>query len=142
MQLYSCGFLFCPDRLRVLLIRKKRPMWQVGKLNGIGGKVEPGESPLQAMVREFSEEAGMHITDWQELLQLTGPDWRGHFFRAFGNIDQARNMTDEALEIVTARQLPTQVLPNLNWIIPMMLDEGVARADYRVNVSASPFSEV
>ena len=36
-QQYVCGFLFSRDRARVLLIRKRRPAWQAGKLNGLGG---------------------------------------------------------------------------------------------------------
>lgn len=82
MQEYACGFLFSEDRSRVLLIRKRRPAWQAGKLNGVGGKIEPGETPLQAMRREFREEAGVDIADWQQVLRLSGPDWVGHFFRA------------------------------------------------------------
>ena len=80
MRGYVCGFFFSPDRGRVLLIRKRRPAWQVGRLNGVGGKIEPGESPAQAMCREFREEAGLDVGDWQPGVELTGPDWRGHFF--------------------------------------------------------------
>ena len=40
MREYVCGFLFSPDRKKVLLIRKRRPAWQAGKLNGVGGKVD------------------------------------------------------------------------------------------------------
>ncbi len=43
---------------RVLLIRKKRGIG-AGKINGPGGKVDPGESPLQAAVRETEEEIGV-----------------------------------------------------------------------------------
>src|SRR3954470_21452915 len=98
VQEYVCGFLFSPDRTRVLLIRKRRPAWQAGKLNGIGGKIEPGESPAQAMSREFREEAALDLPPdaWHEVLMLTGPPtpndpngWRGHFFRAFGDVDFA-----------------------------------------------------
>jgi 8-oxo-dGTP diphosphatase len=47
MQTYACGFLFSLDRTRVLLIRKRRPAWQAGRLNGVGGKIEPGETPAK-----------------------------------------------------------------------------------------------
>lgn len=62
---YVLGFVFSEHKKMVLLIEKKRPAWQAGKLNGIGGKVEPGESPLAAMVREAREETGLEITDWR-----------------------------------------------------------------------------
>ena len=41
IQHYACGFLFSQDRTRVVLIRKRRPAWQAGKLNGVGGKKGP-----------------------------------------------------------------------------------------------------
>src|SRR5688572_12750088 len=106
MQGYVCGFMFSPDRSRVLLIRKRRPAWQVGKLNGVGGKVEPGEVPLHAMRREFREEAGLDVADWQHALTLTGSDWSADFYRAFGDIDAARPLTDELLEVHPTRPLP------------------------------------
>ena len=36
---------------RILLIEKKRGLG-AGKINGPGGKIEPGETPLQAVMRE------------------------------------------------------------------------------------------
>jgi mutator protein MutT len=43
---------------RVLLIRKKRGLG-AGKINAPGGKLEPGETPLQAAIRETQEEIGV-----------------------------------------------------------------------------------
>ena len=43
---------------RVLLIRKKRGIG-AGKINGPGGKVEPGETMLESAVRETREEIGI-----------------------------------------------------------------------------------
>ena len=134
MQGYVCGFLFSPDRARVLLIRKRRPAWQVGRLNGIGGKIEAGETPAEAIRREFREEAALDVADWREVVVLAGADWRGHFFRAFGDVDAARALTDEQLEIHPTGNLPPDVIPNLKWIIPLLLDEDVARARYAVRV--------
>ena len=42
----------------ILLIRKKRGLG-AGKINGPGGKLEVGESPRQAAVREVQEEVGV-----------------------------------------------------------------------------------
>ena len=58
---------------RVLLIRKKRGIG-AGKINGPGGKVDPGETPLAAAVRETQEEIGVTPID----PQLRG-DLRFHF---------------------------------------------------------------
>ena len=38
MTKYVVGFMFSPDKQFVALIRKNRPEWQAGKLNGIAGK--------------------------------------------------------------------------------------------------------
>jgi 8-oxo-dGTP diphosphatase len=43
---------------RVLLIRKKRGLG-AGKINGPGGKLEPGETALDAAIREVREEIGV-----------------------------------------------------------------------------------
>ena len=134
MQGYACGFLFSPDRTRVLLIRKRRPAWQAGRLNGVGGKVEPGETPAAAMRREFREEAALDLAGWHEVLRLSGPDWRGHFFRAFGDVDAARAVTDEQLEIHAVEGLPHDVIPNLRWMIPLLLDDDPVTGRYAVEV--------
>jgi len=146
MKRYVCSFLFSPDRKRVLLIRKNRPAWQAGKLNGIGGKIEPGETPREAARREFREETGLDLPEsaFTHLLTLGGPDdfgsgvpWEGYFFRAFGAIHDAQSLTDEAVEIHPTDPLPTDTIPNLHWIIPLLLDDEVARRAYDVQVAPS-----
>lgn len=141
IQEYVCGFLFSLDRSRVLLIRKRRPKWQAGKLNGIGGKIEPGEDALSAMRREFREEAGVDLAEWQHVLTLSGADdagsgrgWAGHFFRAFGDVSSARAITDEALEIHPTAALPPDTIPNLRWMIPLLLDDEPVQGRYAVRV--------
>ena len=44
---------------KILLGMKKQGFGQ-GKWNGFGGKIEPGESPEKAAVRELWEETGIH----------------------------------------------------------------------------------
>src|ERR1035437_6897488 len=55
----------------VWLIRKARPEWQKGMLNGIGGHVEENENTMTAMTREFNEETGLTILDWKKFCILT-----------------------------------------------------------------------
>lgn len=52
--IYVAGFLFgpMPRHNYVALIRKNKPDWQKGKLNGIGGKVEAGETPRRGQSSE------------------------------------------------------------------------------------------
>jgi 8-oxo-dGTP diphosphatase len=47
--------VFVVEGGRVLLIRKKRGLG-AGKINGPGGRLEPGETPLACAVREVEEE--------------------------------------------------------------------------------------
>lgn len=54
--------LFVVREGRILLIEKKRGLG-AGKLNGAGGKLDPGETPLEAAVREFEEELGARPLD-------------------------------------------------------------------------------
>lgn len=58
MNKYVVAFIFTPGLTWVNLIRKNKPQWQKGALNGIGGKIEEGESPMQAVIRELKEESG------------------------------------------------------------------------------------
>ena len=51
--------LFVVRDEQVLLIRKKRGLG-AGKINGPGGRIDPGETPLAGAIREVREE--LHIT--------------------------------------------------------------------------------
>lgn len=64
MDRYCCGYLFTSDFSEVVLVKKNRPPQLAGLLNGVGGKIEPGETAHDAMVREFDEETGMAVPHW------------------------------------------------------------------------------
>jgi 8-oxo-dGTP pyrophosphatase MutT (NUDIX family) len=96
-------------------------------LNGVGGKMEPGELPRDAMAREFLEEAGENTIpeSWVKFACLAGPHYRvycftirlsGQFSPRKGNPngEQARwRSVDPAFE--------PNWIPNLRWLIPMAL---------------------
>ncbi len=69
-QRFCVGFLFNPDMSQVVLIRKNRPEWQAGRLNGVGGRLEDGETPLRGMQRKFKEE-----TAWSTGTGSRLPGW-------------------------------------------------------------------
>jgi len=127
-QNYVAGFLFRDNQTQVALVCKQKPAWQHGKLNAIGGKVEPGETEYAAMVREFKEEAGMEITDWTPVAILSCGDATIHFFRSFaGNSVELPSVSDtgESLWWVGAERFCESVfpcIPNLKWLVPMAAD--------------------
>lgn len=54
---------------QILLAMKKRG-FGAGKWNGAGGKIEPGETIEQALVRESQEEIGVTPVSWQKVAEL------------------------------------------------------------------------
>lgn len=128
-KLYVVGFAFDTAKTRVALIRKNRPTWQAGRLNGIGGKIEEGETPLDAMSREFQEETGYPYPIWWESFCVySGPDYTVNFFYAAGvNLQDCRTATDEEVIIFKISEIPEkELIYNLNWLIPLALDEFVS----------------
>jgi 8-oxo-dGTP diphosphatase len=132
IQKYALGFIFDQARDHVLLIQKMRPAWQRGKLNGIGGKVEDGETFLQAMIRECWEETGIstdatkpHGEEWQPVATLKGENYHMEVFAMFSQaVFYAIQRTDEPLQILSHRTLREgQIMPNLPVLIALALDE-------------------
>lgn len=124
-QQYCLGFAF--DKLNdVLLIRKLKPDWQAGFLNGIGGKVEAGESPLSAMTREFREECGIQTSndDWRFVATFRVAAAEVLVFAARLDHRDAFSLTAEQVVAVpynyTMHNWSSEgCLPNLWWLIPL-----------------------
>jgi 8-oxo-dGTP diphosphatase len=55
---------------QLLLIRKKRGLG-AGKINAPGGRLEPGETPMEAAIRETSEEVGLVPQDPKQQGELS-----------------------------------------------------------------------
>ena len=124
VTIYTCGFLFGPDRRQCALIRKDHPEWQAGLLNGIGGKLKPLEPPPAAMVRKFEEEAGLTGVEFEEFARLHGGDYRVHFFRGFDQaVVNVKTMTSEEVYFYALPIVRRDIVPNLRWLIPLALDE-------------------
>lgn len=95
---------------KVLLILKKRGLG-AGKVNGPGGRIDPGETPEQCAVRETQEELRVTptgITFAGELMfqfvgdgPLSGHSIHGYVYRATG-CDGEPTETDEAVPMWTA----------------------------------------
>lgn len=113
---YVVGFLFQDNK--VALIQKNRPDWQKGKLNGIGGHIENGETPHDAMCREFHEEAGNYTGKWECYCLMDYPEADVYVFRLFGDYAIV-SKTDENVSWYLVNDLPRTVIPNLYWLIPL-----------------------
>lgn len=125
---YVLGFLF-DGPSKVVLIRKEKPDWQKGLLNGIGGKIEADEDPSAAMSREFEEEAGTKIAPsaWSYYCEMKGisDDFSVKCFclDSGEHLKQARSVESEKVEVVDVRNL--EYLPrvdNLDWLVLAALD--------------------
>ena len=61
---------FLRNGSRLLLIHKKRGLGR-GKINGPGGRIEAGETAIEAAVRETREEVGLEPLDPSERAELS-----------------------------------------------------------------------
>jgi 8-oxo-dGTP diphosphatase len=87
--LATLGYILSPDRERVLLVhRNRRPDDpHLGKYNGLGGKLQPGEEVVTCMRREIREEAGLQCLSLRLRGTISWPgfgkqgeDWFGFIF--------------------------------------------------------------
>ncbi|SDX51191.1 8-oxo-dGTP diphosphatase [Paenibacillus sp. CF384] len=62
MYKYTICFIEQGDKL--LLLNRDRPP-AMGLWNGVGGKLEAGETPLAGVEREVIEETGLHLTNFR-----------------------------------------------------------------------------
>ena len=118
---YVAGFYF--EENLVFLVLKNKPDWQKNLWNGIGGKIENGETPAAAMRREFREETGLDIQEWEKFAVLRDErDWNVHFFRSFSMVRAGampkQNDRGEALQWHTVDSPPSCCIPNLYWLVP------------------------
>lgn len=120
MQQYVMGFVFDPDRQNVVLVHKRRPTFQAGLWNGVGGKVEPHELSVQAMRRECAEECDLHIHDWQLCAHVCSSKFQIDVWSTTCDLSGAKTCTDEQIQVHhvdAVRLLPTlDNLCMLMWI--------------------------
>jgi 8-oxo-dGTP diphosphatase len=139
---YVTGFLFSQDSSYVVLIKKINPTWQRGFFNGVGGKVEANESSIAAMIREFSEETGVATQheDWTCFANVFRANcydvdmYFAHSDLAFS----AKTIEAEEIHILKISELPKNIIPNLQWLIPLALD---TQADFSTAVRIKEVAE-
>ena len=102
--------LFVIRKGEVLLIRKKRGLG-AGKINGPGGKLEGGETPLQAAVRETFEEVRVRPREVDHRGELRfqfvdGYSIHVQVFRATGCEGEPRETVEATPMWVPAEEIP------------------------------------
>ncbi len=113
---------------QILLIVKKRGLG-AGKINGPGGKIEPGETPLHAAIRETEEELCITPHSPRKIGELLFamsdcPDIHCHVYRA-DDYTGTPTETDEAIPLWTALEaIPYQQMweDDQHWL-PLLLNE-------------------
>lgn len=130
---YVAGFMFDKELKKVALIRKNKPDWQKGKLNGVGGAIEKfDKTASHAMIREFEEETSVITTliNWRQFLVMKGKnddnkEFRVDFFVSTGDLSLLKSPTDEKIEIIDLAEihcLREDVVENLTWLVSLGLD--------------------
>lgn len=138
MKTYSLGFAFSLDASKLVVIEKNRPDWQAGLWNGVGGKLEEGETPLQCLVREFFEETGVKISEkaWRPLTVFRNETFEVHAYAVFSDqIFQVETMTDEQIMVIDVdlNEIRRKGISNLPWLIGLALDKDQERIEISVN---------
>lgn len=128
-------YLVDSDRL-LMLRRKKEPF--SGHWTAPGGKIKPGESPLDAVVREMNEETGLHIVEprLKVVCSETGEthyNWLLFIFRAHRYTGEIVASDEGELKWLPLDQLDHQRLPDVDrHILPFVLDDAVEPSYVRV----------
>jgi 8-oxo-dGTP diphosphatase len=103
-------FVVDETRREVLLIRKKRGLG-AGKINGPGGKMDPGETSVECAVRETQEELGVTVLNPEKHGELWFEFTDG--LKMLVDVYRATDHTGEAVETDEAVPLwtPLEELP-------------------------------
>jgi 8-oxo-dGTP diphosphatase len=119
---------------RVLACERSAPPEAAGRWEFPGGKVEPGETDAQALVRECAEELGVRV----EVGERVGPDVPLAHGRAVLRVFAVTLLNGDeprALEHAAMRWLAVDELGSVPWLpadepivaeLPLLLAEGLA----------------
>lgn len=118
MKKYTLNFIFNENLDLVWLIKKIRPAWQAGYLNGIGGKFEDGEDSFDCATREVKEESNLDVfrNDWIPVGEYVGIDYIV-YINTILMIDEvfigAQQLTDESIYTVDVSSITNMEIPIL-----------------------------
>ena len=134
------------DGKDVLLIEKKRGHG-AGNFNGPGGKLEDGETPEEAAVREFREETKVEVENLEKVAELKfyfggDPDQHVHVFMTeeySGNSEETEEARPEWFQI---EDIPYEAMwPDDEVWMPKMFDGQKFEAVFRFTEDGSEIKD-
>lgn len=99
------------DKILMLHRNKRENDYHNGKYNGLGGKVELGETPEECAIREVKEESGLTVSDAQFSGFISFPkfdkvnDWHVFIYRFKQFTGEIRDSYEGTLEWVEKSKL-------------------------------------
>lgn len=130
---YTAMLAFDDTLNEVLLVQKiSKIPWLNGKWNGVGGKLEIGESPIGGAIREFGEESGILVhkddvvnVEHQRFMQVTKEKpyeiyWYAVHVSMLHRQVQPHNDVGEPLRLFPANTffMGESFCPNVEYLIP------------------------
>ena len=111
----------------ILVVHKDRPDWQRGRINLCGGRIEEGETPLEAAKRELKEEAGYDAYRCEVYGMMKDRDFTIYCVCCESQEFENKNPLPRQGETEKVEWIPLEILltderllPNLQVIIPLM----------------------
>lgn len=129
----TLGFVLSPDQEKVLMVHrnKRQDDHQVGKYNGLGGKLEVHEEVLAGMKREIFEEAGIECLDIQFRGTINWPGfgpkgehWLGFVFliKSFSGTPYTTNPEGDLIWVNKSEILSLPIWEGDRYFIPLIFD--------------------
>lgn len=130
----TLGYILSPDRQQTLMIHRNRRKndQHLGKYNGLGGKMIPGEDIHTCLTREIFEEAGIHCQE--TILRGTinwtgfgpaGEDWFGFIYliTAFSGEPFSENEEGDLVWVAVKDILSFPMWEGDKFFLPLVFDE-------------------
>ncbi|MGA1974497.1 MAG: 8-oxo-dGTP diphosphatase [Conexivisphaerales archaeon] len=130
---------------QVLLLLKSKGRFGGGKWNGLGGKLLPGESPLECVRREVGEESGLEIEDPRLRGKLRfqfgddwSKDWVVHVFSAREFTGELRSSDEGSLRWFAAEDIPySQMWEDDRHWLPLLLGGASFSGSFRFDLGGT-----
>lgn len=143
MQKKTLSLLFLRRDNEVLLAMKKRGFGE-GRWNGVGGKVEPGETVESAMIRETQEEIGVTPTVYEKVGDIRFDEYfKGvptlmhvHVFTATEWTDEPTESEEMKPKWFNINNIPyEQMWSDDPYWLPQVLEGNKISADFKLDES-------